>query len=228
MEKTAVSKAIRDLQEGKIILLYDSDDRERETDIVVAAEFVKPRHVEIMRKDGGGMICIAMENRISKSLGLPYAVDIYDAAVGRYPVLADLRVRRLPYDERSAFSIMVNHRETFTGISDEDRALTISRFADAAKGGRGAFTENYRSPGHVPLLIAADGLVEKRHGQTELSVALSKMAGLSGVSCICEMLGAGKSLSKGDAQEYGKRNGYVFVEGDEVVEGWKMWQKNKS
>ncbi len=210
------------LRKGQFILLYDSDNRERETDFVVAGEFVKPEHIATMRKDGGGLICVAMDHNIAKNLSLPYMVDIYDKAAEKFKFLKNIKAVNLPYDERSSFSLMINHRETFTGISDKDRALTIREFAKLAKNPKTSeFTKKFRSPGHVPLLIAADGLLKKRKGQTELSIALMELAGLTPVSAICEMMNSPDALSKKDAIEYAKKNNLVFLEGDEVIEAYE-------
>lgn len=217
-----LKQALGELKKSKFVLLYDSDNRERETDLIVAGEFVTPAHIATMRRDGGGLICAAMEHYIAEKLNLPYTLDIYDTAAEKFSFLRDIKAVNLPYDERSSFSLMINHRKTFTGISDKDRALTIREFAQLGKNpNTKGFTKNFRSPGHVPLLIAADGLLKERRGQTELSVALMRLAGLTPVSAICEMLGFQESLSKKNAMAYAKKNKLVFLEGDEVIKAYE-------
>ena len=79
---------------------------------------------------------------------------------------------------------------------------------------------------HVALLRAAEGLLDERKGQTELSVALARMAGITPAMVVCEMLdnNNGKALSKEDSKEYGKEHGLVFLEGKEIVEAYMTWQ----
>jgi 3,4-dihydroxy 2-butanone 4-phosphate synthase len=121
----------------------------------------------------------------------------------------------------------VNHRSTFTGITDRDRAVMINAVAlqvkHALNGGDTDFHRQFRTPGHVALLRAAAGLLDVRHGQTELSVALAEMAGVTPAITICEMLDddSGNALSKEDARLYARKHGLVFVEGPEVLDQWQ-------
>ncbi len=226
-----IDNALRELRKGNVVLVYDEDGREEETDIVVAGEHVTPEHIRTLRKDGGGLICTAVHPRIAKKLGLPYLVDVWDHSADKYSVLDELKANDIPYDAKSSFSITINHRKTFTGITDRDRTLTIKEFsmlANNAKNGYNPeeFGKNFRSPGHVILLNAAEGLVENRNGHTELSVALMEMAGLTPVAAICEMLDdEGGSLSRRKAEEYAKKNGLVFLEGKEVVDSYLNGKK---
>ncbi|MFA5212980.1 MAG: 3,4-dihydroxy-2-butanone-4-phosphate synthase, partial [Methanoregula sp.] len=79
------------------------------------------------------------------------------------------------------------------------------------------------------LLRAAAGLLDQRHGQTELSIAMAEMAGITPAVTICEMLDdeSGYALSKSDAKQYALRNGLVFVEGSEVMERWEQEKGGK-
>ena len=126
----------------------------------------------------------------------------------------------LPYDERSAFSISVNHRRTFTGVTDEDRALTIRELGKLGALAMDApmieeFGRNFRSPGHVPLLRAANGLLAERTGHTELAVVLAELAGVTPALAICEMLDAttGKALGLAKASEYARKKGMPLLAG---------------
>jgi 3,4-dihydroxy 2-butanone 4-phosphate synthase len=220
MEK--IMDALAALRRGEIVLVYDGEGREEETDLVVAGQFVTREHVKRMRRDGGGLICVAMHPKIADKLGLPFLVDVWRHAQERYPVLKELEANDIPYDEKSSFSITVNHRKTFTGITDSDRALTIkelARLAETALNGYspGLFGRNFRSPGHVVLLRAADGLLRSRMGHTELSVTLMQMARLTPVAAICEMLGnEGGSLPPGEARDYAEEHDLIFLEGREI------------
>lgn len=222
-----IGDAIKALKKGEIVLVYDADGREEETDLVVASEFISPAHIQTMRKEGGGLICTAIHPTIADKLGIPFIVDVWNHAEGKYKVFKELKADDIPYDEKSSFSITVNHRKTFTGITDNDRALTIKELSKISKNSLNGhnpkeFGINFRSPGHVILLRAANGLLLKRRGHTELSVALMQMAGLTPIATICEMLGDdGYSLRIKDARNYAKRKGAVFLEGNDIIENFK-------
>jgi 3,4-dihydroxy 2-butanone 4-phosphate synthase len=218
-----IEEALKTLREGKFILLYDFDDREGETDFAIRADAVLPEHIRQMRKDGGGLICTAIHSDAAERMGLPFASELFS----RYGVAAE-RMGDIPYDpkNRSSFSLWVNHRKTFTGITDQDRALTIRELASQVKrslnGGGADFSSQFRTPGHVAVLRAAQDLLDQRRGQTELSVALAAYADITPAIAICEMLDdeSGLALSKEDAQRYAKKHGLVFIEGAEVIERW--------
>jgi 3,4-dihydroxy 2-butanone 4-phosphate synthase len=225
-----INDAITALRNGKFILLYDFDDREGETDFAIRSDMVTPRHILQMRKDGGGLICTAVDPVAAARLGLPFASE----------VLQGTRVAEqqgdIPYDRKnhSSFSLWVNHKNTFTGITDRDRALTITAVAEQVKkslnGGGAHFSESFRTPGHCALLRAADNLLDQRHGQTELSVALARMAGVTPSITICEMLDdeSGYALPKSGAKAYAKKHGLVFVEGSEVLDRWEADKHRES
>ncbi len=214
--------ALERFKRGEFLLVYDSDQRERETDLIIPAEHVKPIHIRFMRKYGGGLICLAISREIADSLGLRYMFEIYNDTSD--PLLKSLIPRDLPYDERSSFSISINYRGTFTGISDIDRAMTIRKFAEMCRENlsKDFFVKNFRSPGHVPILIAARNLVMERMGHTELGVALAKMSGLVQAVAICEILGDDfKSMSKEEAKRFAKDFNLIFLEGKEILEAYK-------
>lgn len=224
-----VDRAVECLRQGRFVLVYDFDDRERETDMVVASEFVRPETIRTMRKDAGGLICTTASHEISEKLQLPFLVDVLACNYGSYPMLRKLAPNDIPYDTKSAFSITINHRKTFTGITDRDRAMTTSEFAKLAKyalsngfeEAREEFGRNFRSPGHVHLLNASKQLLVARKGHTELCTALITMSGLTASATICEMMGDdGNALGKEKAKEYAKRHDLCFLEGSEIIEAW--------
>ncbi len=230
MASAAVLKALEDMRQGRFVLVYDADGREEETDIVIASERVTSEAVRTLRKDAGGLICTTSNTSIQEALGLPFLSDLFLGMSERYPVMQRLTPNDIPYDVKSAFGITINHRRTFTGITDDDRALTIKEFAELAKRAlksedgwaKAEFGKNFRAPGHVHLLNTSDRILETRFGHTELATALVIMAGLVPSATVCEMMGDdGKALSKEKAREYAETHSCVFLEGAEVIEAWK-------
>lgn len=222
-----LKEALKDLGRGKFVLVRDSSEREDETDMVIAAEKVEAKHVTQMRRDGGGLICVAIHPKVARKLGLPYLSDIYRSATSDFEILNSAEADDIPYDERSSFSISVNHRDTFTGITDSDRALTIRELGKLSSrvmnNGSGMdFGDHFRTPGHVPILRAAENLLEDRVGHTELSVALAEMAGISPAVSVCEMMDEETkgSMSGEKAERYAEENGLVYLEGKEIREAY--------
>jgi 3,4-dihydroxy 2-butanone 4-phosphate synthase len=190
--------------------------------LTIAAEKIKPSDVAMMRSDGGGLICVALSKEIARKLELPFIQDVYKNS--KMKIFHALKADDIPYDEKSAFSLTINHRKTFTGITDKDRALTISKFGKLAhKPSLKEFGSNFRTPGHVHLLISSG--IENRFGHTELSTALLELAGLKPVAAICEMMDAKtkKALSLRKAKDYARKNNLTLVDTKEILEYW--WSK---
>lgn len=219
-----LADAIAALRAGRFVLVHDDKSREDEVDMVVAAEHVMPEHVAAMRKDAGGLLCLAIANDITSKLGLVYMHDML-AGMGKVnPVFAKLAQGRAAYGDKPSFSISVNHRKTYTGITDRDRALTISKMAGVCKkiddGGIEEFARDFSAPGHVPILIAAKKLLEERKGHTELCVYLMKLAGMTPAVAICEMMDAEThgALAVDKALKYAGRWGVPLVEASEIFQ----------
>ncbi|SNQ60434.1 3,4-dihydroxy-2-butanone-4-phosphate synthase [Candidatus Methanoperedens nitratireducens] len=223
----SIFKAIEAIRNGNMVLLFDDDDREGETDLVMPAQSVTPADVARMRHDGGGLICVAIHAMAAQKLGLPFISDVlHSVSLDGHRSLRTLVEKKgdIPYDSRSSFSLWVNHRGTFTGITDNDRALTINKIGETVgkvlNGEKIDFGRDFRSPGHVALLRAASGLLDERRGQTELSVQLALMAGICPSMVVCEMLDdrTGKALSKEDAKKYSIQYNMPFIEGKNILE----------
>jgi 3,4-dihydroxy 2-butanone 4-phosphate synthase len=219
---STVEEAIEALNHGKFVLIHDDDNRENEIDLIIPAENIKPSHIATMRNDGGGLLCVAIDGCISRKLGLLYLHDILNCVSNDHPLFSTMTNGRSPYGDKPSFSISVNHRDTYTGITDYDRALTISKLASVCKNidsdGVSEFIKNFRTPGHVPLLIAASGLLKERFGHTELAVYLAKVAGLTPAVAICEMLDSNtfRSLSITEAYKYAKIKDLPLLEANQL------------
>jgi 3,4-dihydroxy 2-butanone 4-phosphate synthase/GTP cyclohydrolase II len=163
-----VEQALADVRRGKFVILVDDEDRENEGDLCMAAELVTPEAINFMALHGRGLVCLTLTEEQVKRLDLPMM-----GAPGRSgPKLG------------TAFTVSIEAREgVTTGISAADRARTI-RVASAP----GARPEHVVVPGHVFPLQAREGGVLVRAGQTEGSVDLARLAGLSPAGVICEII----------------------------------------
>lgn len=214
------------LREGRPVLLFDDDRREKEVDLFFAAEHATPEAVRLLRQDAGGLIFLAVDPKVGHALQLPFLHDLFADAAAKHPVLGKLIPNDIRYDTRSSFSLTINHRDTFTGITDDDRSLTIREFAKLARAPTpDAFGKSFRAPGHVHLCVGADRLLHQRKGHTELGVALARLAGITPVLAGCEMLGEGRALALPQAEAWAKRHGTVLVRGADVEHAWLNLEK---
>ena len=218
----SLESGLQSLKRGEFVLLFDSAGRENEIDMVVAAEFVTPEHVARMRQHAGGLLCIAIDNDFGNSLGLQYMHDILSESSTDKEMIMGLA----PYGDRPTFSISVNHYQTYTGITDKDRSLTIQEMAKIfdVDNKKKKFVSSFKTPGHVPLLLASKGLLDARQGHTEMSIYLTKLAGLKPVTAICEMMDAETytALSIEKAAKYSKQNAIPLIDGKELLEYSKV------
>jgi 3,4-dihydroxy 2-butanone 4-phosphate synthase/GTP cyclohydrolase II len=161
----AIEEALEDLRQGKIILVTDDEDRENEGDFICASEFATTENVNFMAIHGKGLICMPMSIELCRKLKFPQMVsDNTD-------------------NHETAFTISVDHIETTTGISAEERGLTARAcVSDDVK------PEDFRRPGHMfPLMAKKNGVLE-RNGHTEATVDLMRLAGLKECGLCCEIM----------------------------------------
>lgn len=166
MPKISIEEAIRDIREGRMVILVDDEDRENEGDLTMAAEKITPEAINFMAKYGRGLICLSMTGEKIDSLYLPPMVENNTSMF------------------QTGFTVSIEARcGVTTGISAADRATTIlTAIADDAN------PNDLVRPGHVFPLRARDGGVIVRSGQTEGSVDLSRLAGLKPAGVICEIM----------------------------------------
>ena len=183
-----VNGAIADIRAGKMVILVDDEDRENEGDLTMAAQFVTPEAVNFMAMHGRGLICLTMTEEAIGRLNLPMM-----AAPGRStPSLG------------TAFTMSIEARHgVTTGISAADRAHTM-RLAASAE----CRPEDLVTPGHVFPLKARKGGVLVRTGQTEGSVDLARLAGLTAAGVICEIMREDGSMARmPDLEVFAKKHG---------------------
>jgi 3,4-dihydroxy-2-butanone 4-phosphate synthase len=164
MKFNTVEEALEDLRQGKIIIVVDDPERENEGDFVVASEKVTPEAINLMAKRGGGLICVTMTEERFGELKL----EVPSENTSKFG---------------TPFGIPIDAKETSTGASAYDRALTARWVADQTKG-----EKDFLKPGHLYTLKAKSGGVLVRAGHTEASVDLCKLAGLYPSAVICEIL----------------------------------------
>ena len=218
--------AISSLKRGEFVMIHDSDGRENEIDMVVAAEFVTPEHIVRMRKHAGGLICLAIDDSLAEKLQLQYMHNMLSSSDHLDDESKKMVMGTAPYGDYPTFSLTINHKQTYTGITDRDRALTIKEMSTLYKkdNPKQIFNSNFKTPGHVPLLLASNGLLSSRTGHTEMSVYLTQLAHLSPITAICEMMDSEtySALSVDKAEKYAKENAIPFIDGKELLEFSKV------
>jgi len=213
LTESGLDAAVDVFRRGQPVCIHDAVDREGETDLIYPAGAVDPDAVARLRNDAGGLVCVAIPDGVADAFELPFITDLLD-----HPAARD---HDLTYDDRSSFSLTVNHRDTDTGITDEDRSLTIRTLASAAGDpDRTDFAGLFRAPGHVHILRAAPGLLADRQGHTELGLALARAADLPPAVVVCEMLDdeTGTALPPAAARAYADRHDIPYIEGEQLVE----------
>ena len=160
-----IEEAFEDLRQGTIILCTDDPDRENAGDFICSAEAATTENVNFMAKYGKGLICMPMGEAICRKLQLPQMVE------------------ENTDNHSTAFTVSIDHVETTTGISAEERGFTARKCVD-----KDAKPEDFRRPGHMfPLLSKKNGVLE-RNGHTEATVDLMRLSGLEECGLCCEIM----------------------------------------
>ena len=222
--------AVDAFSRGEPVMIFDSAFREKETDLLWPASAASPEVMRRLRNDCGGLLFLAIGNEVGEIFGLPWLQDIHThpSLLEGYPVLGHLITNELQYDNRSAFTLSLNHRETYTGITDRDRSLTTRRFGElvmevfesdmSPEEAIAALGSEFRTPGHIPVCRESPGGLSNRQGHTELAVAIARLAGLVPCTIGAEMLepeGDG-ALSVDDAMRYAYEHGVPMITGEEI------------
>ncbi|WP_047548307.1 bifunctional 3,4-dihydroxy-2-butanone-4-phosphate synthase/GTP cyclohydrolase II [Methylotenera sp. G11] len=165
---------IEEIKSGRMVVLVDDEHRENEGDLVLAAEFTTPEHINFMARFGRGLICLTLTEARCNQLNLTKMVQKNGARMG------------------TNFTVSIEAAEgVTTGISASDRARTVH--AAVAKNAK---PQDIVSPGHVFPLTAMDGGVLVRAGHTEAGCDLAALAGLEPASVICEILKDDGSMAR--------------------------------
>ena len=185
-----IEDAIADIRAGKMVIVLDDEDRENEGDLVMAAQMITPEAINFMRKEAGGLICVAIIGKRLDELQIPLMVADNTAL----------------HETAFTVSIEARHRTT-TGISAHDRAATIQAMLDP-----NAKPADFLRPGHMFPLRARDGGVLVRAGQTEASVDLARLAGFYPAGVIVEIMAEdGTMMRLPQLREFGKKHGLRLV-----------------
>ncbi|MEF3168477.1 MAG: bifunctional 3,4-dihydroxy-2-butanone-4-phosphate synthase/GTP cyclohydrolase II [Deltaproteobacteria bacterium] len=196
MPISPIEDILEDLRQGKMIILVDDEDRENEGDLVIAAEKVTPEAINFMAQHGRGLICLALTSEQVDRLQLPMMTTRNTSRYG------------------TAFTVSIEaaHGVT-TGISAHDRATTILAAVAPDAG-----PDSIVTPGHVFPLRARDGGVLVRAGQTEGSVDLARLAGLTPAGVICEIMNEDGTMSRmPDLEKFAERHGIKIATVADII-----------
>ena len=172
----SIPDAIEDIENGKIVIVVDDENRENEGDFVMAADKVTPEAINFMATYGRGLICTPIPKAWAQRLGLRNMSPENNSA------------------HETAFTISIDARENITtGISSHDRYESIKLLASPF-----AKADDFVRPGHIFPLVAKDGGVLERPGHTEAAVDLSLMAGCQPAGIICEIMNEDGSMARRD------------------------------
>ena len=168
-----IEEVLRDVRQGKPVIIVDDENRENEGDVVIAAQFASQETINFMVKEARGIVCTPMRREALAHLDIgPMVTHNTD-------------------NHETAFTVSVDHVDTTTGVSPAERAYTMQKLIDPA-----SKSEDFRRPGHVFPLIYKEGGVLVRNGHTEASLDLCRLAGLKEAAVICEITKDDGSMSR--------------------------------
>lgn len=170
----SIEDAIRDIRDGKFVIVVDDADRENEGDLIIAAEKITPEKVNFMLQNARGVLCVPLTNSRCVELGLPHQVECNTSLLG------------------TPFTVTVDKLEgCTTGVSVHDRAATILALSDPA-----SVVETFGRPGHINPLYANDLGVLGRNGHTEAAIDLARLAGLRSAAALIEVMNPDGTMAR--------------------------------
>jgi 3,4-dihydroxy 2-butanone 4-phosphate synthase/GTP cyclohydrolase II len=196
MPLATVEEAAELYRKGEFVIIVDDEDRENEGDLCIAAEAITPQAINFMATHGRGLICLALTEERCNELDLPLMVEHNTSNYG------------------TAFTVSIEARgRVTTGISAADRFETV-RAAINPK----TKPQDLSRPGHIFPLRARKGGVLKRAGQTEASVDLASIAGLTPAAVICEIMNEDGTMARiPDLREYAVRHGLKIISVADII-----------
>ncbi len=182
-----IDEAIAELRAGRFVVLVDDERRENEGDLICAAELITPDMVNFMVTHARGVLCVALTRSLCHHLNLQPQTSENTAALG------------------TAFTVTIDAAARFgvtTGVSAVDRCATIRRLTASD-----AESDDFQRPGHVNPLMAREGGVLVRAGQTEGTVDLLRVAGMKPIGTLIEIMNDDGTMSRvPDLQRFCERH----------------------
>ncbi|MFD7454219.1 3,4-dihydroxy-2-butanone-4-phosphate synthase [Kitasatospora sp. NPDC059827] len=189
-------RAIEAFRRGAFVVVFDDESRENEGDLMVAAEYTDEAAMRYLLDHSSGVVCAAVPYERCDELGLPQMTDDNRGLHG------------------TAFTVSVDLiTGGTTGIPVDERARTVQALADPA-----AKADHFARPGHIFPVRAARGGVLERDGHTEAAVDLSRLAGLSGVTTMCEVVRPDWTMARlDDLRDLAERDSLVLISVGDLV-----------
>ncbi|MDQ4062630.1 MAG: bifunctional 3,4-dihydroxy-2-butanone-4-phosphate synthase/GTP cyclohydrolase II [Actinomycetota bacterium] len=205
MPFSPIEEIVEEIQNGKMVIVCDDEDRENEGDLTMAAELVTPEDINFMVTHARGLICLPMSGEIVDRLEIPEMVQHNHSRMG------------------TAFTASIEAKDGITtGISAADRAHTCRVAVDDATG-----PDDLVMPGHIFPLRARPGGVLQRAGQTEAAVDLSRMAGFKAAGVICEIMNEDGTMSRvPDLEKFSKEHGVKMVTVAQIIEYRRQYEQH--
>lgn len=169
----AISEAIEELKQGKVVIVVDDEDRENEGDFVALGSFATPNVINFMITHGRGLLCVPITEERASRLGFRAMVEQNTDSYG------------------TAFTVSVDESTTHTGISAFERAKTIAAIVSES-----TKAADFRQPGHIFPLVAKSGGVLRRAGHTEAAADLARLCKVPSVGVICEILNEDGTMAR--------------------------------
>ncbi|MDR3564837.1 MAG: bifunctional 3,4-dihydroxy-2-butanone-4-phosphate synthase/GTP cyclohydrolase II [Negativicutes bacterium] len=195
MKFNTIEEAVQDIREGKMVVVVDDEDRENEGDLLMAAEMATPEAINFMATYGRGLVCMPVIGSRLDELDIGLMVSDNTDSMG------------------TAFTVSIDAESVTTGISAQERALTVKTVLDPK-----TTPAEIRRPGHVFPLRYREGGVLRRAGHTEAAVDLAKLAGLYPAGVICEIMNEDGTMSRVPAlMEFVAKHGLKIITVAELI-----------
>jgi len=199
MALSKIEDAVKDIKDGKFIIIVDDENRENEGDLVIAAEKIDSDKINFMIKHGRGLVCVPIISSRLDELKIPLMTEENTEVT------------------KCAFTVSVDHKNVSTGISAYDRALTIKKLIDKT-----SKKEDFLRPGHMfPLRYEENGVLS-RAGHTEAAVDIAKLAGMYPAAVICEIINDdGRMARLEDLEKFSEKYNLRMIRIKDLVEYMK-------